>query len=298
MKTVPEAAKPHAEASRWALADYVELSKPEVTSLILVATGVGYAAASSGGISPLGLFHTVFGTMLVAAGTAALNQWMERDSDALMRRTGRRPLPSGRLVPWRALLFGVTTGVAGSAYLAATTNALAALLAFGTMVAYLALYTPLKRRTPACTTIGALPGAMPPLIGWAGAAGHLDAGAWILFGILFFWQFPHFLAIAWLYREDYARAGITMLPVVEPDGVRTGWQMIATSALLIPISMAPALFGMGGTVYVAGAFVLGTAFLYSSLRVARRRTASEARRLLHASVIYLPMLYALLLLNR
>ncbi len=304
MKSAPQAVKLNAAAKlntaagRSALADYVELSKPEVTSLILVATGVGFCAGTPGAFQALLLLHTLLGTLLVAAGTAALNQFAERETDALMRRTGQRPLPSGRMAPRRALAFGLAFAAAGIFYLAAFTNLLAAGLALGTCVSYLLLYTPLKRKSTACTTVGAFPGAVPPLIGWAAASGELGAGALVLFAILFLWQFPHFLAIAWMYREDYGRAGIFMLPVVEPDGFRTARQVVCCSLALVPVSLLPSFVGLAGRFYFAGAFLFGLSFLYFGVRLARRRSLVEARRLLHASVIYLPLLYGLLLLDR
>lgn len=285
-------------AARSALADYLELSKPEVTSLILVAAAVGYAVGAPRPLDPLGLFHAIFGTLLVAAGTGALNQFFERDLDSLMRRTGRRPLPAGRLAPARALAFGLGAAISGIAYLAAFANLLAASLAAATCASYLLLYTPLKRRSTICTTVGAFPGAAPPLIGWAAATGELSAGAWFLFAILFFWQFPHFLAIAWLYREDYGRAGIFMLPVVEPDGISTSRQTVFCTLALFPACAALTLAGMAGWIYFGGALLLNAGFLYCGLRLSRQRTLLEARRLLHASVIYLPLLYGLLLIDR
>ena len=277
------------------LADYLQLSKPEVTTLILVATGAGFYAGSAGSLQPALMAHTLVGTLLTAAGTAALNQYLERDVDARMARTRRRPLPAGRMAPARALAFGLLAGTAGVAHLAWFANGLAALLAFLTMASYLLLYTPQKRRSPSCTTLGAVPGAVPPLIGWAAATGRLDPGAWILYAVLFLWQFPHFMAIAWIYREDYQRAGIRMLPVVEPDGRGTARQVLWTAGALIPVSLLPSLMGMAGPLYAVAALLLGVAFLYCAWRMASRRTVAEARHLLHASVIYLPLLYAFLL---
>lgn len=298
MKSALEAGKLNMAAQRGRLADYVELSKPEVTALILVATAVGFCGGARGVFQPALLFHTLLGTLLVAAGTAALNQFFERDADALMRRTQQRPVPAGRMAPAWALAFGLATGIAGVLYLAATTNLLAAGLALATMASYLLLYTPLKRKTTACTTIGAFPGAAPPLIGWAASAGELGLGAWILYAILFLWQFPHFLAIAWLYREDYGRAGFLMLPVVQPDGGSTARRVQLCSLALVPVSLLPSLVGLAGPFYFGGALLLGVAFFYCGVRLAQARTLIEARRLLQASVIYLPVLYALLLLDR
>ena len=297
MATVLQTATPRLGARRGAWADYLELSKPEVTSLILAAAAVGFYAGSPGALRWVALLHTLAGTLLLASGTAALNQFWERDLDARMHRTARRPLASGRMAPRRALLFGAVTILCGFAWLAAATNWLAAALGLLTSVTYLLFYTPLKRRSTLCTTVGAFPGAVPPLIGWAAAAGDLTVGAWILYAILFLWQFPHFMAIAWLYREDYGRAGIVMLPVVEPDGRSTAWQVLAASAALVPVSLALTAVGLAGPVYFAGALLLGIGFLYGGYRLARARTLLEARRLLHASVIYLPLLYGLLLID-
>jgi len=280
------------------LSDYLELSKPEVTTLILIATGVSFCLAVPGPLPLLALFHTVFGTMLVAAGTAALNQYVERGTDALMKRTWRRPLPAGRLAPARALAYGSVMVAAGALYLAVTTNRLAAFLALLTFFTYLFFYTPLKTRSTLCTTVGAFPGAMPALIGWAAAAGALDGRAWILYAVLFLWQFPHFMAIAWLYREDYARAGIRMLPVVEPDGRSTARQIVAASAALVGVAALPYFWGLTADWYLPASLTIGAGFFYFGVRLVRRRTLVEARRLLHASIIYLPLLYALLLLAR
>ncbi len=279
-------------------ADYLELCKPEVTSLIVIATGISFCMASYGSLRLLALFHTVFGTMLIAAGTAALNQYVERASDALMKRTMRRPLPAGRVTAGRALVFGSILVAAGALYLAWTTNLLACFLALLTFVTYLFVYTPLKKRSPVCTTAGAFPGALPALIGWAAAAGRLEAGAWILYGVLFLWQFPHFMAIAWLYREEYGRAGIRMLPVVEPDGRSTVRQILVASVGLILVSALPYFAGMARAWYLPASLAIGLAFLWFGVRLARRLTLVEARRLLHASVVYLPLLYAFLLLAR
>ncbi|MCW5982143.1 MAG: heme o synthase [Bryobacteraceae bacterium] len=276
---------------------YIELTKPRITWLILMSTAIGYFFGSHGG-SWLVFLHTMLGTGLIASGTAALNQWYEREADARMRRTKARPLPSGRLTPPRALAWGLLLSAAGFAELAYGANLLSALLGLFTMASYLLIYTPMKRRSPHSTTIGAIPGAMPPLIGYAAAAGTLTTDAWILYAILFIWQFPHFYSIAWMYRDDYARAGIRMLPVVEPDGESTARHILYSSALLIPVSLAPAFLSMTGGLYLAGALLLGFYFLYSGIRVAMDRTIARARRVLLASVIYLPLLYGLMLLDR
>jgi len=279
---------------------YIELTKPRITWLILMSTGVGYFFGLNRAVPfnwPL-LLHTLVGTGLIASGTAALNQWWERESDALMRRTASRPLPMGLLTARQALWFGIGLSLAGAAELALWVNVLSALLGVFTLAAYLFVYTPMKSRTHLSTVVGALPGAMPPLMGYAAASGVLNREAWSLFFILFVWQFPHFLAIAWMYRDDYARAGIRMLPVVEPDGKSTSRQIILYATTLIPISLLPVMLGMSGTIYLVGALVLGLWFLYTGVRVALDRTNVRARHVLLASVIYLPMIYGLMVLDR
>ncbi len=278
--------------------NYIELTKPSVTWLILMSTAIGYYFGLEDGWRLPVLFHTLLGTGLLASGTAALNEWYEREGDAKMRRTRGRPIPSGRISPNRALVFGVSISVLGFADLLVAVNPLSALCGLFTLLSYLFVYTPLKRRTPHATTLGAFPGAMPPLIGYAASAGQLTSKAWALFAILFIWQFPHFLSIAWMYREDYARAGIRMLPVVEPDGKATARQIVLCSLLLIPVSLLPAHLAMAGQWYWLGALLLGLGFLYTGLRAAIERTAVRARRVLLASVVYLPVLYGLMLLDR
>jgi len=281
--------------------DYIALTKPRITWLILMSTGVGYffgLDGSTGRFNWLLLLHTLVGTGLIASGTAALNQWYERDADVLMRRTAGRPLPTGKMTARRALWFGIALAVLGFTELAVGANLLAALLGAFTLGSYLFIYTPLKQRSHLSTVIGALPGAMPPLMGYAAAHGSLTPEAWTLFAILFIWQFPHFLAIAWMYREDYARAGIRMLPVVEPDGMSTGRQIILYASTLIPVSLFPVLLGMSGKIYLVGALILGGWFLYTGVRVAFDRTNVRARRVLLASIIYLPMIYGLMIFDR
>ena len=278
--------------------DYLALTKPRITWLILMSTGVGYFFGARGGWNWITLLHTIIGTGLIASGTAALNQWYEREADAKMRRTQERPLPSGRLNATRALIFAISISLAGFLELALAVNLLAGLLGLFTLAMYLFVYTPLKQRSPHSTTIGAIPGAMPPLIGFAAASGTLTIDAWILFAILFLWQFPHFYAIAWMYREDYERAGILMLPVVEPDGQSTARQMLIYSLILLPISLLPSFVLMTGNLYLFGAILLGVLFAYSGLRVVMDRSRLHARRVLLASVIYLPLLYSLMLFDR
>jgi protoheme IX farnesyltransferase len=280
------------------LRDYLALTKPRVTWLILMSTALGYVFGRSGAADGWVLVHAVLGTGLLAAGTFTLNQWYEREADARMRRTRHRPLPAGRLRPAHAFWFGAALAAGGFAGLAAGTNWLAAWLGLFTLLSYLLAYTPLKRRSRHSTTAGAVPGAMPPLIGYAAARGALTAEAWVLFAILFLWQFPHFYAIAWIYRDDYARAGIRMLPVVEPDGESTARRIVLASLLLIPVSLVPGLLSMTGRWYVFGALVLGFGFLYFGLRAFRRRSVVNARGVLLASVAYLPLLYGLMLVDR
>ena len=287
--------------------DYIELTKPRITWLILMSTGIGYffGLAGTAGwnefvrhIGLLRLLHTMLGTGLMASGTAALNQWYEREADRKMRRTADRPLPAGRLAAGPAFAFGIALAVAGFADLWLGATPLAAWIGVFTIASYLWFYTPLKQRTWWSTTVGAIPGAMPPLMGYAAAAGRLTADAWVLAAILFLWQFPHFYSIAWMYKEDYARAGIRMLPVVEPDCRSTARQIVLFGLLLIPVSLAPALVGMSGRIYLAGALLLGLWFLSSGVRVARSRTLVRARGVLLASVLYLPFLYGLMILDR
>jgi len=280
---------------------YIELTKPRITWLILMSTGVGYFFGLSRpwrGFSDWALLlHTLIGTGLIASGTAALNQWYEREGDVLMRRTAGRPLPSGAMTAPQALWFGIGLAVVGFVELAVWVNLLSAWLGAFTLGSYLFIYTPLKTRSHLSTVIGAVPGAMPPLLGYAAAHGALTREAWTLFAILFFWQFPHFLAIAWMYREDYARAGIRMLPVVEPDGSSTGRQIILYASTLIPVSLFPALLGMTGKIYLVGALLLGGWFLYTGVRVAFDLTNGRARQVLLASIIYLPAIYGLMVFD-
>jgi protoheme IX farnesyltransferase len=263
-----------------------------------MSTAIGYFFGAHEGWSWLALCHTILGTGLIASGTAALNQWYERDADALMHRTRNRPIPAGRIALGPALWFAIALSVAGFVELWWGANPLTAVLGALTLLVYLFVYTPLKQKSWHATTIGALPGAMPPLIGYAGAAGQLTPEAWVLFAILFLWQFPHFYAIAWMYREDYSRGGIRMLPVVEPDGESTIRQILAFSLLLIPISMLPRYFGMTGNLYLIGALLLGAAYFYAGLQASRERTRARLRTVLLASVIYLPILYGLMLADR
>ena len=287
--------------------DYAELTKLRVTTLIVMTAWCGYFfGAHKAGISwiSFGLLNALLGIGLVSSGTAALNEVMERDVDADMRRTALRPLPAGRMSLFHATTVGLIAAIGGSIYLAIFTNPLTGLLTFLTSVVYLAAYTPLKRISPICTFVGAFPGAMPGVLGWTAARGKLEWGTLVLFAILFVWQFPHFFSIAWLYREDYAKGGIKMLPVVEEDGRSTAHRILVYSIALIPISLLPSFMGMAGRIYLVGAVVLGFALLYFGIRLAflnlppiSAPSKVRARHVLQATVIYLPLLFALMMGN-
>jgi len=285
-------------SARERVAAYVELTKPRITFLIVLTAAAGFALASPGRIDYRAMLTAMAGIALLSSGIATLNQYMEKDLDALMRRTANRPLPTGKLLPWEALAFGVGLTVLAEVYLAVLVNPLSAVLGLTVISGYLFGYTPLKTRTSLSTFVGAFPGAVPPLIGWASARGTVGVEAWVLFAILFLWQFPHFLAIAWMYREDYTRAGILMLPVVEPDGRVTGQQIVLYTVMLLPVSLLPTLLGTAGKIYFVGAIILGLLFLYFSLRAAFSKSRQAARQLLLASVIYLPLLFILMVLDR
>jgi heme o synthase len=277
---------------------YVALTKPDVSFLVLMTTAAGYYMGARGPAAWLHMLHAIFGTMLIAAGTAALNHYCERETDRSMRRTAARPLPSGILRPREALVFGVVLSVAGAVYLFATCGALASGLGVVSCLSYLLAYTPLKKRTVWATFVGAFPGAVPPMIGWAAATGSLDRGAWLLFAILFFWQFPHFHAIAWMYREDYARAGILMLPVVDREGSRTFRQIILTAAVLVGVSLLPAIVGLAGVLYFFGALVTSLAMLQVCLWAASARTNVRAKWLMHATVLHISVLLGLMIYDK
>ena len=285
-------------SARERLSAYAELTKPRITFLIVLTAAAGFALASPGRVDYAALSSAMVGIALLSSGIATLNQYMERDLDALMRRTADRPLPSGKLLPWEALLFGAGLTVLAEIYLAVLVNPLSAVLGLTVIAGYLFAYTPLKTKTTLSTMVGAFPGAVPPLIGWAAARGSISIEAWVLFAILFLWQFPHFLAIAWMYRKDYARAKILMLPVVEPDGRVTAQQIVVYTLMLLPVSLLPTVLGISGKVYLYGAIILGLLFLYSSVRAALSKSRQEARKLLLASVIYLPLLFILMVINR
>jgi protoheme IX farnesyltransferase len=279
-------------------AAYLDLTKPRITLLVVLTAAAGFCLASKSGINYLRLLNASAAIALLSSGIGTLNQYLERERDGLMLRTKMRPLPSHKLSPLSALVFGILLSVGAIAQLAFFINPLAALLGIITLTSYLFLYTPLKTKTSLSTVIGAFPGAMPPLMGWVAARGEVSLEAWILFAILFLWQFPHFLAIAWMYKEDYARAGIKMLPVIELDGRITAQQIVSYTLMLLPVSLLPGVVDLAGQVYLVGALLLGLGFLYFSLRAAISRSKWQARRLLLASVLYLPALFALMVFNR
>jgi len=278
--------------------DLAELVKARLTLLVLVTTAVGFYLGAEPPIDYWALFHTVFGTAAAAAGAAALNQWWERRVDALMRRTMTRPIPAGRMAPLQALLLGVALSVFGVVYLAVVCNALSAILAAVTIVIYIFAYTPLKRASTANTAVGAIPGAIPPMIGWAAARGDIGAGAWSLFMIVFLWQMPHFFAIAWMCREDYSRAGFRMISSDDPSGERSASQSVFFCILLLVLAGLPAFVGIASYAYEAIALVLGGLFIAVAMRFLRLRTQSAARLLFIASIAYLPLLLAALVLTK
>lgn len=276
-------------------ADFVSLTKPRLNTLVLVTSAAAYFLGDGHRLPWAHLLHTLIGTALVAGGASALNQHWERHTDRLMRRTRLRPLPDGRLHPQDALWFGIALSATGLAQLTVFVNPLTAFIAALTLGSYVLLYTPLKTKTSLSTIVGAIPGALPALLGWAAATNTASAGGWILFGIVFMWQMPHFLAIAWLFRDDYANAGIPLLPVVEPDGRSTGRQSVLYTAGLIPISLLPLAVGMATAYYLAGALTLGAVLLVLSLEFASSRSMPAARRLFYGTILYLPLLWVVLL---
>lgn len=291
---------PGSQVTRARLGVYIELAKPRIAVLVLVATALGFfmGGAGMGAAEWILLLHTLIGTGLVAGGANALNQYLEADLDAKMDRTRDRPLPSGRLTPSQTLTAGVAASAIGVVHLTLLVNPLAASLAAATLLSYVLLYTPLKRVTAYSLFVGAVPGALPPIIGWAAAAGHLPLRSWLLFLIVFFWQLPHFMAIAWMYREDYRRAGFPVVPVIDPDGTRTNVEMISHSVALLMASLLPTLYGLTGTIYAVGAMALGLGFLLCGVLFVVRKNMEVARLHLLASVIYLPALLLLMLLDK
>jgi len=290
----------HHRVSYFRFTDYLALTKPEINLMIAISTAASFFLGATGDAQRFPwttLIHTVFGTLLLAGGAAALNQWIELPFDLQMRRTARRPVAAGRIEPAQALCFGVGLSLLGAVYLAVLTTPLASVLAVLTLLSYLFVYTPLKRKTPLCTLIGAIPGAAPPLIGWAAARGSLDATAWVLFGILFLWQFPHFMSIAWMYREDYARASYRVLPLDEKADGFINLQVIVPSVGLMFLTWLPAISGMGWW-YAAASLAAGCVFIYYGVRFVLERTNSSARRLLAASICYLPTILTLMVVSR
>lgn len=275
------------------VADYLELSKARIVLMVLVTTAAGFALAPGAADVTL-LIHTLAGTALIAAGTNALNQYAERERDKKMERTAHRPLPAGRISEAAALSFSIAVSVVGAVWLAAAANWIASLLAVFTLLSYLFIYTPLKTRTSLCTAVGAVPGAIPPMIGWAAATGSLDRGAWALFGLMFFWQLPHFLAIGWLYREDYARAGFSIASVSDPSGASSGRQAILYGLGVIPLSLAPAFLGIAGPAYIAVGVLAGAILLHAIFNFARLRTRISARQLFITSNVYLVVVMSVL----
>jgi heme o synthase len=287
-----------AMADKGWLTVFSELTKARLTFLVLLTTVVGFYVGFRGALDYWLMFHTLLGTALLAGGASALNQLLERQYDALMRRTEDRPLPSGRLQPDTVLIFGGLCSAAGLIYLASAVNLLTSLLGAITLGSYLFIYTPLKRVTPLNTAIGAIPGALPPLMGWTAARNEVSAEGWSLFAILFFWQLPHFLAIAWMYRDEYGRAGYAMLPVLDPGGERTARHAVSHTLGLLPISLCPFLFRLEGVTYLAGALMLSLVFLWHAVQFSRDLTFQRARQLFYASIIYLPLLLMLMVLDK
>ncbi len=283
----------------WArLGDYLELTKPRITSLVLFTTAAGYYLGLSGTVAFAHLLHTLVGTALVAGGASAVNMWLERRSDAQMQRTLNRPLPAGRLQPREGAILAALLSVTGIAYLYLFANPIASWLAGATLLSYSIIYTPLKKKTWLCTIAGAVPGALPPTIGWAAARGELSPGAWILFAIVFLWQLPHFYSIAWIYRDDYSRAGLPMLPVIDHSGIRTGRQACFFVAALIFTTIIPSVIGMASWLYCWGAVLLGVIFLLAAIHFSQQRNSKRAKRLFLASVCYLPALLVLLMIDK
>jgi protoheme IX farnesyltransferase len=280
------------------LAAYVELTKPRIAFMLVLTSAAGFYLGADKDFDLMLFVNSMIGILLLAFGVATLNQVWEKDTDALMERTAKRPLPTQKMSLVEAVVFGVSLCVVAEIYLMFLVNTLTAILGLIVIVGYVLLYTPLKTRTSASTAVGALPGALPPLMGWTAVANEITLGAWVLFAILFVWQFPHFLAIAWMYREQYAKAGILMLPVVEPAGKITARQIVVFSALLLPVSLAPFFIGFAGLIYLIGASFLGIWFLWASIQAARAKSIEKARKLLLVSVIYIPLIFLLMVFDK
>ena len=279
------------------LAAYFELTKPRIAFMLVLTSAAGFYLGAAQGFDIWLFLNSMAAITLLAFGVATLNQYIERDIDTKMERTAKRPLPTGKVTPIEALIFGILLCVIAESYLYFAVNGLTAVLGLTVIIGYVLLYTPLKTRTTLSTAIGAIPGAMPPLMGWTASANEITLGAWFLFALLFLWQFPHFLAIAWMYKEQYGKAGIKMLPVVEKDGKITAQQIVIFTILLLPISLAPFFLGISGVIYLIGASILGIWFLYASINTARAKSIEKARKLLLVSVLYLPVIFALMVLN-
>lgn len=277
---------------------FVELTKPRIAFMLVLTAAAGFYVAANRGFDLTLFINSMTAIALLAFGVAALNQFLERDLDAIMDRTRARPLPSGRLSPREALVFGIILCVSAEIYLFLAVNTLTALLGLAVIIGYVLIYTPLKTVTTASTAIGAIPGAMPPLMGWTAAAGEISLSSWFLFATLFLWQFPHFLAIAWMYREQYKKAGIKMLPVIEENGKYTARQIVVFAVMLLPVSVAPFFFGISGMIFLIGAVVLGLWFLFVSVQTARSKSVVMARKLMFVSVLYLPVFFLLMVLGR
>lgn len=280
------------------LTAYFELTKPRIAFLLVLTSAAGFYLATKDGFNTVLFVNSMIGISLLAFGVATLNQWFERDLDPLMERTEKRPLPSKRVMPTEALVFGIVQCAVAEAYLFFLVNTLTAILGLVVIVGYVFVYTPLKTRTSASTAIGAIPGALPPLMGWTAAANEITLGAWALFVMQLLWQFPHFFAIAWMYRDQYKKAGILMLPVVEPSGTLTFRQIVLFTIMLVPVSVAPFIFGISGKIFLVGAIPLGIWFLYASVRSAMDKSNERARKLLLVSVIYLPLLFLLMVADK
>lgn len=298
VKTTAPAIDEVVSSGRSVVAMFADLVKARLTLLVVLTTLAGFYAAAEGAMDAVLLVHTLIGTALVACGAAALNEWWERDLDAKMDRTATRPIPAGELTPNTVLVLGAFMCIAGLMHLAFMVNLLTSLLGAITMVTYVFIYTPLKTRTTLNTLVGAIPGGLPPLMGWAAARDDISREGWALFAIIFFWQLPHFLAIAWLYREQYEKAGFVMLPSRDPDGSRTGRQAVSHTLGLLPVSLCPALFNVSGTVYFFGALLMGLAFLWCAIRFSRELTRARARQLFFASILYLPLIFGLMALDK
>lgn len=293
-----EITEPRVTGFRNKLVALAELTKPRIAFMLVLTSAAGFYLGTTGSFDLLLFTHSMIAIMLLAFGVATLNQYWERETDRLMDRTATRPLPTRRVTGFEALAFGLVQCLAAEIYLLIFVNRLTAILGIVVIVGYVLVYTPLKTRTSASTAIGALPGALPPLMGWTAAANDITLGAWALFAMQFLWQFPHFMAIAWMYREQYAKAGILMLPVVEPDGRLTARQIVMFTIMLVPVSLAPFFFGLSGYIFLAGASVLGIWMMWTSIAAARSKTNEMARRLLLVSVIYLPLLFILMVADK